>query len=1051
MPVVSARKSVAAKPGGPKPSRATVEKAALANSEGERRAVTIMFADISGFTALAETCDAEEVRNIINDCFEAIAPIIERYGGIVDKFIGDCIMALFGARIAHEDNPERALLASLEMLATFQQFAKARKLNLDIHFGINTGVVVAGNLGFSGRQDFSVIGDAVNLAARLEDLSEPGEILVGSATHRQAESTFDFERRGDVLIKGKQVPVPVFKLIARKFAPITDVRLRGPLVGRDAELAVLERAIASAVAGRGSFIDIVGDAGVGKSRLIAEAHAVGSSAKWIEVRCQSHRQSIGFGLARALLLKLLDCASNDDPEMVRSHVRDASARAGGDKEARASRFAYLATIAGLPGDAEILPYIEPISPAALMSRFARSLWTLLEALAAEQPLAIVWEDLHWGDSSSIELLSVLAKLPAIPFCLFIATRRPDHEAAGGGGFAPTRIDLEPLSQAESLQLLSSLAGRDRRSQQLFRTIAARAEGNPFFLEELVQSLIDQGSIRIEDGKMTLVENCTVSGLPLTLQGVMMARLDRLSAGGKETLQTASVIGRMFDAGLLGHVLRERPTVQLELGDHLRSLHSRDFIRPRDRKHRVYRFRHGVTREVAYESLLLSKRRALHGTIADALRFVAGDPVPIASILADHYASAGRLVEAAEFLFLSAMGSRRTYANAEALAAYRRVIGFKGSLLHDAAGREQLLEAYERAVELLIIGGQQGAALTTCNEALDHLEAMEPIHRAAFLRRSGQARILDRQAEDAARYYAQALAALGAPPADDDRKWWNEWIEIQLERLWSLYWLGRTDLMREIVSAAEGPVALQGSIGQKARLLDRHLLIRIQKEDSLISPETVNLARQALGVAESWGDPTGLAVAHHTLGFSLLWTEGKEEAVLQFGKSLHYAERIGNAEYEVISRANRGIAYRFLNDVENAARDSEAALKAATASDMRMYAEVASATLAWVARRKGDLQTALRLAQGAVDFWAEERFRVQLLALWPLLELAALRAEQPIVLQCASALRAKGQYRLPIELESLVDRALAANDCGDQPATEVALDQALQLAASMGYI
>ncbi|MCP4541542.1 MAG: AAA family ATPase [Chloroflexi bacterium] len=269
--------------------------------EGERKLVTIMFADISGFTAMAETMDPEAVRDLMNACFERLVPVVEKYEGTVDKFIGDEIMALFGAPLAHENDPERALRAALEMMDALIEFNAERSTDLGLHFGINTGLVIAGGLGTRGRQEYSVMGDAVNLAARLEDASKRGEIFVGPDTYRLTAPLFEFEVLEPIQVKGKVEPLQIYRLVGLKTEPghVRGLETKGissPLVGRDTEFMALNACIERLMNGQGGIVSVIGEAGVGKSRLMAEIRDTASAIPltWLEGRTLSFGQTISY-------------------------------------------------------------------------------------------------------------------------------------------------------------------------------------------------------------------------------------------------------------------------------------------------------------------------------------------------------------------------------------------------------------------------------------------------------------------------------------------------------------------------------------------------------------------------------------------------------------------------------------------------------------------------------------------------------------------------------------------------------------------------------------
>ncbi|MDB6147902.1 MAG: adenylate/guanylate cyclase, partial [Spartobacteria bacterium] len=322
-----------------------------AATEEERKLVTILFVDVSGFTALSETLDPEEVRGLMNACFERLVPVVQKYGGTIDKFIGDEIMALFGAPIAHENDPERALRAALELMDAILLFNREQKTDLGLHIGINTGRVVTGRIGSQDRRDYSVMGDAVNLAARLEDASADGEIFVGPSTHHRTAALFDFETLPPLQLKGKAKPVDIYRLLGLKAAPKPTrgiAGLRAGLVGRSHEVDQMRSALGGLREGKGGVVAVVGEAGLGKSRLVAEAlGAYASNLPWAEGRALSHSTGMSYWMARDLLRSLVGI-SEDTPSAQSEFTLQNSLERVLSKSDAADIYAYLARLLELP-------------------------------------------------------------------------------------------------------------------------------------------------------------------------------------------------------------------------------------------------------------------------------------------------------------------------------------------------------------------------------------------------------------------------------------------------------------------------------------------------------------------------------------------------------------------------------------------------------------------------------------------------------------------------------------------------------------------------------
>ncbi len=545
---------------------------------GERKQITVMFADISGFTAMSETLDPEEVRSIINACFERLGTVIDHYGGHIDKFIGDEIMALFGAPLAHENDPERTLRAALDMASQLeafnQEYAAQLAKPLALHFGINSGLVIAGGIGTRQRQDYSVMGAAVNLAARLADLSESGEILVGENTFRLTAPMFEFEALPPVHLKGKAQPVRAYRL--QKAKTIRGGQIRGieglysPLVGRTEEMGQLTQTVQQFLSGRGSTISVVGEAGLGKTRLITELQSntvlANKNVCWASGRALSHADSASYLIARDILRNLLGFQAGMQPPEMAQHLH-AQLEATVPHQA-AKLYPYLAYLFDLPLHAEDKQLITYLNGNILHQRILQTVQKLIAGLAAEMPLALIWEDLQWADPSSMELLKALLPLTRQqPLLLVMDYRRPvrgskvwqlhQHLYQNYADTVHRTISLHPLTEAESHQLLQNLLGVEALPEAARQAIVNKAEGNPFYLEEVIRSLIYSGMLNLVNNRWMASAKFSQINLPDTLQGIIMARIDQLDLQSKRVLQVASVIGRNFSVDVLASVLQQQ--------------------------------------------------------------------------------------------------------------------------------------------------------------------------------------------------------------------------------------------------------------------------------------------------------------------------------------------------------------------------------------------------------------------------------------------------------------------------------------------------------------
>ena len=513
--------------------------------EAERRFVTVLFADLSGFTALTETRDPEAVRELINACFDRLVPIVENHQGVVDQFVGDALVALFGAPAAHEDDPAQACRAALEMLDALNTLNAERKTNLGLHIGINSGMVLAGGIGSRGRQQYSVLGDAVNVAARLQDAAERGEIFVGAETHKLARDQFDFVSLGAMPFKGKSEPQAVWQLLGVKTnAPAhRRIHMTTPLLGRERELALLKRVTRETRDDEAGLrvVSILGDAGLGKSRLVQE---------WRDAILHTSIPPPHFIIAA--------CA----PDGATHAYAFLAELARGLRAAQADSAETSAALRVLLGTNLATQNLDALDSAALQAQYTHALREWIVQRAASETLVIVCEDAHWADAPSLQVLQhALAQL--LDARVLIAfTSRIDTETPGWAlmqnvqelpGVAATRLHLAPLAEPDANALLASLVP-GALPQDIQQLILSRAEGNPLFVEELVCMLLDRGDLKRENEQWVLARERIMLDVPNTLQGILMARIDQLPDDARRVLQIASVLGREFSVDVLEQVL-----------------------------------------------------------------------------------------------------------------------------------------------------------------------------------------------------------------------------------------------------------------------------------------------------------------------------------------------------------------------------------------------------------------------------------------------------------------------------------------------------------------
>ncbi|NJD27355.1 MAG: hypothetical protein FIA92_03565 [Chloroflexi bacterium] len=560
-----------------------IEKMRAAKLTGERKPVTALFVDVVGSTALAEQMDPEDWTAMINEAFDLMSRAVFRYEGTIAQLQGDAMLAFFGAPVAHEDDPDRAILAALDMLESTAEFARQLKavhgIDFRLRIGINTGPVVVGNVGSDLRYEYTALGDAVNVAARMQTAAQPGTILVTEATRRLTGDGFEAEDLGAIEVKGKSEPVHAFRLLGRTASParkrgLATVGLDSPMVGREEPLRRLEAAFAVVGAGRGRIGFVVGEPGIGKSRLLAELRARvtaerddGHPATWIEGRCVSYGRNLPYHLLIEIARSTLDLPFTASGAEGRAALDRAVAEIlASDPSEVTDTAAYLAHLLSLPLSASEAE-IENLEAETVQHRYVAATHRLLRGLSARGPVVLVCEDLHWADQASVEVAGLLMPLATQLRVLVIGALRAETDSPGWSlvsqarethGEALIDIRLDPLSPADSRTLVANLLEIESLPDHVRDLILARAEGNPFFVEEVVRMLIEHGVIVARDERWVATDEVATIEIPETLHGLLLARIDQLPESAKQSLRVAAVIGRQFPVRVLERVIGVTP-------------------------------------------------------------------------------------------------------------------------------------------------------------------------------------------------------------------------------------------------------------------------------------------------------------------------------------------------------------------------------------------------------------------------------------------------------------------------------------------------------------
>jgi class 3 adenylate cyclase/tetratricopeptide (TPR) repeat protein len=683
--------------------------------EGERRLVTVLFTDTAGFTALAEKLDPEDVHRIMDRCFELITGAVHRFEGTINQYTGDGAMALFGAPVAHEDGPRRAVHAALAIQEALRDFSKEmeaqRGFGLQMRIGLNTGLVVVGKIGDDLRMDYTAVGDTTNVAARMQQLARPSTVVVSETTYKLIEGFFETQDLGEQQVKG-HTPVRVFEVLrSRSYRARLDVAVeRGltPLIGRERELSLLRELFQQVKAGPGQVALVAGEAGIGKSRLLLELHRAlergGEKVTWLEGRCVSFGQSIPFLPVLDQLREHFGIEEFDgEPEII-AKVEHGMRRLGG-LEAQIPFVRYLLSVD--PGD----PAITAMDPLVRRRQTFDALRALTRRGVSLHPVILVFEDLHWIDRSTEEYLESLVDTVAGLPLMLILTYRVGYTLPFSARSFFTTLSLHSLSETEMLMMAGRVLGTEQFPEELKTALMEKAEGVPLFVEEVTKTLLDLGVLRHEGGGYQMVKGIAEVNVPDTIQGIIMARLDRLDEDGKRTVQLASVIGRQFLVRLLERI--SGFTSKLE--GLLRELKALEIIYEQGLlPEPAYIFKHAVIQDVAYNSLLIQRRKELHKAVGQAIEeLYTARLTEHYEELAYHYERAEAWEKALEYLVKAGQRLQQSYANQEALAHYNRAL----------AVCERLGKAVEPGMPMTIYAGK-GAVLFVTSEYLLSAEAYQ---------------------------------------------------------------------------------------------------------------------------------------------------------------------------------------------------------------------------------------------------------------------------------------------------------------------------------------
>ncbi len=898
------------------------------NAAGQRRNVTILFVDMSGFTLLAQVLSTEDVYIMIQQFTSLLIKDVYKYDGMVDKLMGDGLMAIFGAPIANENSPEMALRSANDMLLDIQQFSeqinekyatnKSKKINLSLHIALHYGEVIVGGIGSNLLMNYTAIGDTVNLAHRLLEVSASGVTLVSQQVYQRTKEIAKFKSAGPYLLKGIDTPVAALEFVSLIDTPIKssfNPDIESQIVGRKNELAQLAELTESIqYSGKGRVILLEGEAGIGKTRILAEYQNYLSSRdiRPIIGHCYTYKKNIQYWVLQDMLHSYFNAGKSDNPKQFEKQILLKL-----NQLVPTEIDSYMLVLDRLFGTGfsrvKKLRANETIDPVQMQSQIFWTIRDLFEKESYKKPAVLIFEDMHWADESSLAFLGYLFKIiPDLPILVMIITRPSqdtnkadlylDWEKLMRGRFS--RILLERLSEDQSKEMIEYLLPGNKIPPELINRITNLSGGNPLYLEEIIRMFIDKRMISSTNNQWHLepVEGAIQDlMIPDTLQGLILTRFDQLSSIQRRLLQVASIIGRDFNSKLLCEVLRiTEPTLFEEILSQL--IHRNIIENHSDISNQDYRFIHVLMSDTIYSTLLTGDKTELHGQIGDAIETLyPGQIKDFIDVLARHYFYSSNFRKALQYTKTAAKISSDNYANEQAKNYYVQAESLFSKVSHSA---EDEVDVYYGLGNVNVFSANYPEALenfqTSKEVILANTEYVpDGISLDLVLRSIGEVFEHLGNYPEAVEYLIQSKRILETQPAPSSAE--MAWIENDLG--WIEYRRGNLEQSEQLFLAA---------LGKLDEFLDTHLVASVtnrlagvyfQKSDL---DNATKFLQKSIVLREQMGDKVAVARSYNNLGL-LKWRTGSWESALQyFNKSLEINKLLGDVEGSIDLNSNIGL-------------------------------------------------------------------------------------------------------------------------------------------------
>lgn len=908
---------------------------------GQRRQVTVLFVDLSGYTHLSEQInDSEKLYELVQRCTKTFANSVYKYDGMVDKFTGDGLMALFGAPIAHENNAELAIRAALDMQAELETLNNELKdylgVDLQAHIGLHSGSVIVGGVGSNRLMNYTAIGDVVNLASRIETAATAGMILVSDVVYRQVRSLFNFETQAPLQLKGVSQPVTTYLVSGTKSKPGSMRGIEGlyaPMIGRDGELERLRQTINGMNREKlGRFVAVSGEAGIGKSRLISEFKAflfelpvqIGEGYSLI------YRKGVTYWIFQDVLLRSIDVDSETTQAECQARLRKRVTQALPDRVDDV--LPYLEHMLSLPlSNPDSAKRIDYLAADQLRQQIFLAVRDLILADVQTRPVVLILEDLHWADAGSLELLDfLLDSLLKNPIVIVAVSRTFDEDKLAeitkrAGDLLRVRftdLPLKNLSPDQSDQLFSQLLAIQNMSETLRNQIVQRAAGIPLYLEEILRMLMDRNLLQRAEGYWQLIEKVDLNqlGVPDTLQGLILTRFDHLELIQRHILKVASVIGREFSRSLILHCLPSLTSDEVNTG--MQVLLEREFILADTSPGGDYLFKHVLVADTIYSTLLKSERKRLHGQVAETIETLYSDHLEDQiDVLARHYFWSDHGDRALHYLILAGQKSARNYNTAQAQKYFEDALSLFPETDHTP---QQALQVHTGLGDALALAGDYPTARTAYEHAIQILgldEKSSPETACSLQRKIGMT-------HEAQGDYDQALVCLGIAHKLLQEAGLNSPAELSL-----------------ILSDTGWIYSRRGSLDEAAKyLLDARQLAEEASRFDIISSiynrlggiyyqkdrlkEASEFVAQSIAIREEIGDILGAARSYNNLGLLSCKLGAWDEALENFKRSAELQTRLGDVEGIIILNINLGLLQLDRGYLEEARNYLEGALNRA---------------------------------------------------------------------------------------------------------------------------